>query len=121
MQKAEIVLSMLGQKAKEDSSFVFDRLYRNLFNPDFYLLAYNNIYDKEGNLTEGTDQVTIDGFNMRLVEKLIDEMKTETYRPKAVRRVYIPKKEWKAQTARGSNLQRQASTRGCATYPASNL
>jgi AI2M/AI1M-like HNH endonuclease len=37
MQKAEVVLSMLGQKAKEDSTFVFDRLYRNLFNSDFYL------------------------------------------------------------------------------------
>jgi group II intron reverse transcriptase/maturase len=95
MQKAEIVLSMLEQKAKENSTFVFDRLYRNLFNPDFYLLAYNNIYDKEGNLTEGTDQVTIDGFNMRLVKKLIEEMKTETYRPKAVRRVDIPKKNGK--------------------------
>jgi group II intron reverse transcriptase/maturase len=95
MQKAEIVLSMLGQKAKENSTFVFDRLYRNLFNPDFYLLAYNNIYDKEGNLTEGTDQVTIDGFNMKLVEKLIEEMKAETYRPKAVRRVYIPKRNGK--------------------------
>lgn len=92
MQKAEIVLSMLGQKAKEDSSFVFDRLYRNLFNPDFFLLAYNNLYDKEGNLTEGTEQLTIDGFNLKMVEKLIEEMKTETYRPKAVRRVHIPKK-----------------------------
>jgi len=92
MQKAEIVLSMLEQKAKEDSTFVFDRLYRNLFNPDFYLLAYNNIYDREGNLTEGTDQVTIDGFNMKLVEKLIAEMKTETYRPRAVRSVYIPRR-----------------------------
>ncbi|WP_207229266.1 reverse transcriptase domain-containing protein [Ktedonosporobacter rubrisoli] len=91
MQKAEIVLSMLGQKAKEDSSFVFDRLYRNLFNPDFYLLAYNNIYDKEGNLTEGADQVTLDGFTMRLVEKLIEEMRTETYRPGAVRRAFLPK------------------------------
>ncbi len=95
MQKAEIVLSMLGQKAKEDSSFVFDRLYRNLFNPDFYLTAYNNMYDKEGNLTEGTDQLTIDGFNMRLVEKLIEEMRNETYRPKPVRRAYIPKKNGK--------------------------
>lgn len=92
MQKAEIVLSMLGQKAKEDSTFVFDRLYRNLFNPDFYLLAYANISNKEGNLTAGTDQVTIDGFNMKLVEKLIDEMKTETYRPKALRSVSVPKK-----------------------------
>ena len=95
MQRAEIVLSMLGQKAREDSTFVFDRLYRNLFNPDFYLLAYNNIYDKEGNLTEGTDHTTIDGFNMRLIENLIEEMRTETYRPKAVRRVYIPKKSGK--------------------------
>ena len=98
MQKAEIVLSMLGQKAKEDSTFVFDRLYRNLFNPDFYLLAYNNIYDNEGNLTEGADQVTIDGFNMRLVEKLIAEMKTETYRPKVLRSVSIPKNGGKLRT-----------------------
>lgn len=95
MQKAEVVLSMLGQKAKEDRSFVFERLYRNLFNPDFYLLAYNNISDKEGNLTEGIDQTTIDGFHMKLVEKLIEEMKTETYRPKAVRRVSIPQKNGK--------------------------
>ena len=95
MQKAEIVLSMLDQKAKEDSTFVFDRLYRNLFNPDFYLLAYNNMYDKEGNLTIGPDQLTIDGFNMRLIEKLIEELRTETYRPKPVRRAYIPKKNGK--------------------------
>jgi group II intron reverse transcriptase/maturase len=92
MQKAEIVLSMLGQKAKEDNTFVFDRLYRNLFNPDFYLLAYNSIYDKEGNLTEGTERVTIDGFNMGLITKLIEEMKTETYRPKVVRRSGTPEK-----------------------------
>ena len=95
MQRAEIVLTILSQKAKEDRTFVFDRLYRNLFNPDFYLLAYSNIYSKEGNLTAGTDNMTIDGFNLKLVEKLIEELRYETYRPKAARRVYIPKKNGK--------------------------
>jgi group II intron reverse transcriptase/maturase len=95
MQRAETVLTILSQKAKEDRTFVFDRLYRNLFNMDFYLLAYSNIHSKEGNLTAGTDNVTIDGFNLKLVEKLIEELRTETYRPKAARRVYIPKKNGK--------------------------
>jgi len=62
MQSAEVVLSMLGQKSTQNSEFVFDRLYRNLFNPDFYLLAYSNIYAKEGNMTEGVDGETSDGF-----------------------------------------------------------
>ena len=95
MQRAETVLTILSQKAKGDRTFVFDRLYRNLFNPDFYLLAYSNIHNKEGNLTAGTDNMTIDGFNMEPVKKLIEELRTETYRPQAARRVYIPKKSGK--------------------------
>lgn len=92
MQSAEVVLSMLGQKSTQNSEFVFDRLYRNLFNPDFYMLAYSNIYAKEGNMTEGVDESTIDGFNIPQVKRLIGLLKQETYSPKPVRRTYIPKK-----------------------------
>src|SRR3989442_2580153 len=92
MQSAEVVLSMLDQKSSQNSEFVFDRLYRNLFNPDFYMLAYSNIYAKEGNMTEGGDDSTMDGFNTTQVEQLIDLLKQETYSPKPVRRTYIPKK-----------------------------
>src|SRR5439155_11757610 len=92
MQNAEVVLSMLGQKSTQNSAFVFDRLYRNLFNPDFFMLAYNNIYAKEGNMTQGVEESTIDGFNTSQVEKLIEMLKQETYYPKPVRRTYIPKK-----------------------------
>src|SRR6266496_3495403 len=95
MQKAEVVLSMLSQKATQDSTFVFDRLYRNLFNPDFYLLAYSNIHAKEGNMTQGTDKGTIAGFNLQWVNELIAELKQETYSPSPVRRVHIPKKNGK--------------------------
>ncbi len=92
MQEAEVVLSMLGRKSTENSDFVFDRLYRNLFNPDFYLLAYSNIYAREGNMTQGIDESTIDGFNKTRVENIISLLRQEIYYPKPVRRTYIPKK-----------------------------
>jgi retron-type reverse transcriptase len=95
MQKAEVILSLLSQKAAQDTGYVFDRLYRNLFNPDFYLLAYSNIYANEGNMTPGTDEQTIDGFSHDLVNAAITQLKQETYRPNPVRRTYIPKKNGK--------------------------
>ena len=95
MQSAEVVLSILSQKATQKKEYVFDRLYRNLFNPDFYLLAYNNIYANEGNMTAGTDPETIDGFNTEKVTAIIAQLRQETYRLKPVRRTYIPKKNGK--------------------------
>jgi group II intron reverse transcriptase/maturase len=95
MQKAETILSILSQKSAQRKEYVFDRLYRHLFNPDLYLLAYSNIYANEGNMTVGTDPETIDGFNIDKVQKVIAELRQETYRPKPVRRVYIPKKNGK--------------------------
>ena len=95
MQNAEVVLTMLSQLSNQNSAFVFDRLYRNLFNPDFYLLAYCNIYAKEGNMTEGIDGKTIDGFNTKKVEEIISLLRQERYYPKPVRRAYIPKKNGK--------------------------
>jgi group II intron reverse transcriptase/maturase len=92
MQNAEIVLSMLAQKSIQNSEYVFDRLYRNLFNQDFYMVAYSNIYAREGNMTKGVDQETIDGFNPQKVQETIALLKMETYYPKPVRRTYIPKK-----------------------------
>lgn len=92
MRSAEAILSILAQKSTRNNTFVFDRLYRNLFNPDFYLLAYSNIYAKAGNMTLGADGSTIDGFNTARVEKLIAALKQETYYPKPVRKTLLPKK-----------------------------
>ncbi|WP_378954244.1 group II intron reverse transcriptase/maturase [Pelosinus sp. sgz500959] len=93
MQKAEVILSILRDKSTENENFVFDRLYRNLFNQDFFLRAYNEIYAKEGNMTPGTDGNTIDGFGYQLIEELIGKLKNESYYPHPVRRTYIPKKD----------------------------
>jgi group II intron reverse transcriptase/maturase len=95
MQKAEIILSMLKEKSKENSRYKFSRIYRNLFNGDFYELAYSNIYAKAGNMTAGVDKQTIDGHNIKAVEKIIEQMYSETYQPKPALRKYIPKKDGK--------------------------
>lgn len=94
MRNPDVVLNNLITKSK-DESYVFDRLYRNLYNPEFYLKAYSQIYAKPGNMTEGTDGNTIDGFSIQRVNSLIESLKNESYQPKPSKRVYIPKSNGK--------------------------
>jgi len=95
MQKANVILSILKEKSVNDEHYKFDRLYRNMFNQDFYLNAYARIYAKEGNMTSGIDGLTIDGFGYDLINELIEKLKHERYYPNPVRRTYIPKKNGK--------------------------
>jgi len=92
MRNAETILSILNQTSERNKQFVFDRLYRNMFNLDFFMEAYRKMYAKPGNMTAGTDGQTIDGFKKRKVERLIELLRNERYYPTPVRRVYIPKK-----------------------------
>lgn len=94
MRSPDVVLNNLVSKSKNEG-YVFDRLYRNLYNPEFYLKAYAKIYTKPGNMTKGSDGKTIDGFSLKRIDSLIDSLKNETYQPKPSRRVYIPKSNGK--------------------------
>jgi len=85
------VLNSLKTKAFNES-YHYERLYRNLYNPEFYLLAYQRMYAKEGNMTAGTDGKTIDGMGMDRINRLIDSLKNYSYQPNPARRKYIEKK-----------------------------
>jgi len=95
MQNAKTILSILNQTSERNKQFVFDRLYRNLFNQDFFMDAYRKMYAKPGNMTKGTDGQTIDVFKKSKVDKLISLLRNEQYYPTPVRRTYIPKKNGK--------------------------
>ena len=56
------VLKSLTEKSK-DESYKFQRLYRNLYNPEFYYLALKNIYANKGAMTPGADGITLDCFS----------------------------------------------------------
>lgn len=75
-----------------NKDYLFKRLYRNLYNAEFYYQAYQKIYSKEGNMTSGTDNKTIDGISIERIGKLITEIKDFSYQPRPARRIYIPKK-----------------------------
>lgn len=73
----------------------FKRLYRNLYNPEFYLLAYRNIYANEGSMTPGVDGETLDGMSSPRIERIIGALKDRSYHPNPARRTYIAKKNSK--------------------------
>ena len=82
--------SLMKQSVRKD--YMFQRIYRNLYNIEFYLMAYAKIYAKEGNMTQGIDGQTIDGMSLERIERLIESLKDCSYQPKPSKRVYIPKK-----------------------------
>lgn len=95
MRIPKVVLNRLTTKAKEQN-YVFERLYRNLYNKEFYYEAYAKLYKNKGSNTKGINNDTIDGMSEKRIEKLIEKLKNQTYQPNPVRRTYIPKKNGKA-------------------------
>lgn len=92
MRNPRLVLDTLSSQSKNNAKYEFHRVYRNLYNVEFYLLAYELIYAKQGNMTPGTDGKTIDGISMEKINKIIEKIKDESYQPNPVGRTYIPKK-----------------------------
>ena len=90
MRSPKNVLESLTSKAAS-KDYHYQRLYRNLYNPAFFLLAYERIQAKPGNMTAGSDGKTIDGMSMKRIEVLIQKLKGFSYQPKPARRTYIPK------------------------------
>ena len=94
MRNPEKVLNALYAHSK-DQNYRFERLYRILFNEEMFFVAYQRIYAKPGNMTPGSDGITIDQMSIPRIEGLIETLKDESYKPHPARRVYIPKKNGK--------------------------
>ena len=92
-QNAETVLGVLRERGRR--GLPCTELYRQLFNPQLYLLAYGRLYSNKGAMTPGADAETADDMSLGKIGRIIDAMRHERYRFKPVRRVYIPKKNGK--------------------------
>ena len=88
------VLKSLGDKATV-SNYKYERLYRNLYNPEFYMLAYANIAKSQGSMTKGVDGETLDNMSIPRINRIIERIKDKSYTPKPAKRKYIPKKNGK--------------------------
>src|SRR4051812_15627793 len=93
MQSAETVLSILRERGKQ--GLPLTQLYRQLFNPQFYLVAYGRLYSNQGAMTPGATGETVDGMSLATITRIIDALRYERFRWTPVKRVYIPKRTGK--------------------------
>ena len=96
MQSAETVLGVLRERGGR--GLPLEELYRQMFNPQLYLLAYGRIYANKGAMTRGVSQETVDGMSLGKIGRIVEAMRLERYRFRPVRRVHIPKKTGKGKT-----------------------
>jgi group II intron reverse transcriptase/maturase len=90
MREACTILQLLRERGKK--RLPLERVYRLLYNPDLFLMAYGRIYRNEGAMTKGTTQETADGMALDKIRAIIEDLRHERYRWRPARRVYIPKK-----------------------------
>ena len=93
MQSAATVLDVLRDRGRR--GLPCDELYRQLFNPHLYLLAYGRLYSNDGAMTPGADGETVDGMSLEGIGRIIGALRGERYRFQPVKRVWIPKKNGK--------------------------
>jgi group II intron reverse transcriptase/maturase len=93
MQGAETVLSVIRERGRK--GLPLERLYRQLFNKELFLLAYGRIYSNQGAMTPGVTTETVDGMSLAKIDTMIEALRSESYRWSPARRVYIPKKKGK--------------------------
>ncbi|MDQ4032503.1 MAG: reverse transcriptase domain-containing protein [Actinomycetota bacterium] len=90
MREAATVLEIIRERGKR--GLPLERVYRCLFNPDLYLVAYGKLYRNAGAMTPGATNETVDGMNLDKIEAIITGLRHERYRWTPVRRTYIEKK-----------------------------
>jgi len=93
MQNAETVLNVLRERGRR--GLPCEELYRQLFNPHLYLLAYGRIYSNHGAMTPGACGETADGMSEATIHRIIHAVRHERFRFSPTRRVYIPKRNGK--------------------------
>lgn len=87
----------LHAKAKAEPRYRFYALYDKLYRPDVLELAYKRCRANKG--AAGVDNQTFEDIEAygagRWLRELTEELKSKTYQPRPVRRVWIPKADGK--------------------------
>jgi group II intron reverse transcriptase/maturase len=93
MQRAATYLELVRERGKK--GLPLERIYRQLFNRDLFLIAYGKIQRNKGAMTHGVTDETPDGMSLKKIDTIIELLRYERYEWLPARRVYIPKKNGK--------------------------
>ena len=67
MRNAETILAII--RTRGERRLPLEDVYRQLFNPEFYLHAYGRIYRNDGAMTPGVTAETVDGMSLGKIER----------------------------------------------------
>ena len=93
MRETDAVLGIIRERGRR--KLPLNEVYRQLYNPHLYLLAYDRLRTNKGALTPGVTEETIDAMSVKKIEAIIEQVRHERYRWTPTKRVYIPKKSGK--------------------------
>jgi group II intron reverse transcriptase/maturase len=93
MRNAATVLDVVRDRGRR--GLPLERVCRQLFNPQLYLLAYGRVYASHGAMTPGAGGETADGTSLAGIGRVIGAVRHERYRFQPVKRTCIPRKNGK--------------------------
>lgn len=85
------ILNGISKKSSGNPNAQFEDLYSLLSKPIIHIQALGNIRPNKGMGTPGIDKKTLEGMNLKIINKIAEEFKEKTFKFSPVRRVYIPK------------------------------
>jgi group II intron reverse transcriptase/maturase len=90
MRNAETILGIIQNRGSK--GLPLEDVYRQLYNPTLYLIAYGKLYKNAGAMTPGATDETVDGMSLKKIQAIIEALRFERYQWTPVRRTYIEKK-----------------------------
>jgi RNA-directed DNA polymerase len=92
-EKIRILQRKLYRKAKEEPNYRFYQLYDKIYREDILIYAYAQVKANDGSAgADGEDFEAIEAQGLaEWLRGIIQELRTKTYKPKPVNRVWIDK------------------------------